>query len=120
MCLTLETLTSIVRTGSHILVELVDLVKSVISNDLTQMVNFHTRIQDCIRIFEAFDLFISSDASICSTMTFPPLGNFDHVVVSVSIDFPLNSKWNVQFHCIVYGYSCADWDGLRDDLRNVP
>ena len=36
------------------------------------------------------DLFISSDASICSTMAFPPLGNSDHVVVSVSIDFPIN------------------------------
>ena len=34
------------------------------------------------------DLFISSDASICSTMAFPSLGNSDHVVVSVSIDFP--------------------------------
>ena len=29
--------------------------------------------------------FISSDASICSTMAFPPLGNSDHVVYSVSI-----------------------------------
>ena len=38
------------------------------------------------------DLFISSDASICSTMAFPPLGNSDHVVVSVSIDFATNSN----------------------------
>ena len=38
------------------------------------------------------DLFISSDTSICSTMAFPPLGNSDHVVVSVSIDFPTNSQ----------------------------
>ena len=30
-----------------------------------------------------FDLFISSDTSICSTMTFPSLKNSDHVVVSV-------------------------------------
>ena len=40
------------------------------------------------------DLFISSDASICSTMAFAPLGNSDHVVVSVSIDFPTNSQWD--------------------------
>ena len=33
------------------------------------------------------DLFLSSDASICSIMAFPPLGNNDHAVVSVSIDF---------------------------------
>ena len=33
------------------------------------------------------DFFLSSDASICSAMAFPPLGNSDHVVVSVSIEF---------------------------------
>ena len=24
------------------------------------------------------------------------------------------------FHCIAYDYSCADWDGLCDNLRDVP
>ena len=48
------------------------------------------------------DLYISSNASICSTMAFPPLGNSDHVVVSVSIDFPINSKHDAPFHCIAY------------------
>ena len=66
------------------------------------------------------DLFISSDASICSTMAFPPLGNSDHVVVSVSIDFPSNSQWDAPFHHIAYDYSCADWDDLHDHLRDVP
>ena len=65
-------------------------------------------------------MFISSDASVYSTMTFPPLGNYDHVVVSVSIDFPIISKWDSQFHCTVYDYSCADWDGIHDYLRDVP
>ena len=64
-----------------------------ISNDLTQMVNFPTRIPDCDSHSPAFlDLFLSSDASICSTMVFPPLGNSDHIVISVSINFPINSK----------------------------
>ena len=36
--------------------------------------------------------FFFFDASICSAMAFPPLGNSDHVVVSVSIDFSINSK----------------------------
>ena len=64
-----------------------------ISNDLTQIVNIPTRIPDCDSHSPALlDLFISSDASICSTMAFPPLGNSDHVVVSVSIDFPVNSN----------------------------
>ena len=92
-----------------------------ISNDLTQIVNFPTRIPDCDSHSSALlDLFISSDASICSTMAFPPLGNSDHVVVSVSIDFPINSKQDTPFHRVAYDYSDADWDGLRDDLRDVP
>ena len=37
-------------------------------------------------------------------MDFPPLGNSDHVVISVSIEFPLNSKRYVPFHLIVYDY----------------
>ena len=53
-------------------------------------------------------------------MAFPPLGNSDHVVVSVSIDFPSNYQRDTLFHRIAYDYSCADWDGLRDHLRDVP
>ena len=64
-----------------------------ISNDLTEMVNF-------------------------STPTFPPLGN-SHRVISVSIDFPSNSKPEELFHCIAYDYSCVDWDSLCDNLREV-
>ena len=53
-------------------------------------------------------------------MTFLPLENFDYIVVSVSIDFPINSKQDALFHCIAYDYSCADWDGLHNHLRDVP
>ena len=64
---------------------------SSISNDLAQVVNFPTWIPDCDSHRPALlDLFISSDASTCSIMAFPPFRNSDHVVVSVSIDFPLN------------------------------
>ena len=92
MYLSLETLTSIIRTGLPIMVELIDLVNSVIiffiSNDLTQMVNFLTQIPDCdSHSPPLLDFFLSSDASIRSTMAFSPLGNSDHVVVSISIDF---------------------------------
>ena len=46
------------------------------------------------------------------------LGKSDHVVVSVSIDFPSNSKQDAtQFPRIAYDYSHADWDGLCDHLR---
>ena len=58
-----------------------------ISNDLTQMVNFPTRIPDCDSHSPALlDSFLSSNASICSTMAFPQLGNSD-LVVSISNDF---------------------------------
>ena len=53
-------------------------------------------------------------------MAFPALRNSDHVVVSVSIDSPSNSKQNASFHHITYDYSCADWDGLCDHSRDVP
>ena len=53
-------------------------------------------------------------------MALPPLGNSAHVVVLVSIDFPSNSQRDAPFHCIAYYYSGADWDGLRDHLRDVP
>ena len=46
------------------------------------------------------DLFISSDASICSTMHFRPSRNSDHVVVSVSIDVPSYSQRDAPFHRI--------------------
>ena len=53
-------------------------------------------------------------------MAFPPLGNSDHVAVSVFIDFPSNSQWDAPLYCIVYDYSCGEWDGLHHHLRDVP
>ena len=53
-------------------------------------------------------------------MAFPPLGNSNNVVVPVSIDFSSYSQRDAQFHRIAYEYSRADWNGLRDHLRNVP
>ena len=46
--------------------------------------------------------------------------NSNHDVVSVSTDFPSNSPRDAPFHFIADDYSCADWDGLRDHLRDVP
>ena len=73
------------------------------------MVNFPTPIPDCDSHSPALlDLILSCNASICSTMAFPPLGNSDHVDFSVSIDFPLNSQQDASFHCIACDYSHAD------------
>ena len=85
------------------------------------MVDFPTGIPDCdFHSSALLDLFLTSDASICSMMAFAPLGNSDHAVVSVSIDFPTNSQQDAPFHRIAYDYSRADWDDLRDHLRDVP
>ena len=85
------------------------------------MVNFPTRIPHCDPLSHALlDLSLSSDAIICSTMTLSPLRNSDHVVFSISINFPSNSQWDATFHCIACNYSRDDWDGLYDHLRDVP
>ena len=81
------------------------------------MVNSPLRIPDCDSHGPALlDLCLSSGSSICSTtmgsMAVPPMGNSDHVVVLVSIDFPSNSQQDASFHRIAHDYSCADWDGL--------
>ena len=52
--------------------------------------------------------------------SFDHVENFDHVVVSVSIDFPISSKEDALFHYIACGYHRADWDCLCDHLRDVP
>ena len=88
--------------------------------DLTQMVTFPTQIPDCDSDGPALlDFFLSSDTSTSSTMAFPPLGNSDHVFLSVSIDFPSNSQQDVSFHPIASDYSRANWEGLRDHLRDL-
>ena len=84
-----------------------------ISNNVTQMFNSPTRIPDCDSHSPALlDFFLASDASICFTAAIPPLGNSDHAVVSVFIDLSSNSRRD--------DYPRADWDGLRDHLRDVP
>ena len=84
------------------------------------MVNFPTRNPEIDSHGPTLlDLSLTSDASICSTMAFPSSENSDHVVVSVSIDFPSNSQQDAPFHRIHYDYSRVDWDGLRDHLRDV-
>ena len=68
-----------------------------ISNNLTQMVNLNFPIR--IPVSDSHSPALSFDASICSTMAFPSFGKSDHVVVSVSIDFPSNSLRDALFSC---------------------
>ena len=105
--------------------ELIDQVNSVIifiiSNDLTRMVNFPTWIPDCdSHSLALLDFFPSSDASICSTMTFPPLGNSDHGVVLFPLIFHQIHRRMRHFIALALGYFHADWHSLHDHLRDVP
>ena len=89
--------------------------------DFTQMVNFLTLIPECDSDSRALlDLFISSDASVCSTIAFLSMINSYYVVVSVSMNFPITSKQDDPIHRIAYDYSCADWGSLHDHLRDIP
>ena len=115
----------ITRTSSPILVELIDLVNSVIiflsQMTLLRWLTFLLGSQTDSHSATLLDLFLSSsDTSICSSMVFHPLRNSDHVVVSVSMDFPISSKYDALFHYMAYDYSRADWDGLCDYLRDLP
>ena len=104
--------------------ELIDLVSTFIiflsQTTLLRRLKFLLGYLFLTFIYALLDLFISSDAGICSTMAFPPMGNSDHVVVLVSMDFLSNSIGDAPFHHIAYDYFHADWDGLRDHLRDVP
>ena len=121
MFLSLETLTSTIKTGLAILVELIDLVNSVISQmTLLRWLTFLLGFQTVILIVLLFWIYLSSDTRLCSTMAFFPLGNCDHVFVSVCIEFPSNPQQDALFHRIAYDYSCTGWDGLCDHLRDVP
>ena len=96
MFLSLETLTFIIRTGLPIIVEVIDQVNSVIiflsQTNLLRWLTFLLGSLTVILTVPLLDLFISSDISICSAMAISPLGNSDHVVVSVSIKFPSYSQ----------------------------
>ena len=93
-----------------------------ISNDLTQIFKSPT----WITIFKSPDrllgLLLSSDTSICSTVTFHQLGNADPVATQFQSLFnrSLNSKWNAPFNYVACGCSCANYNGPCDHLREAP
>ena len=121
--LSLETLTSIMRTGLPILVELINLVNSAIiflpPMTLLTWVTFLLGSQTVILTVLLFWIFFLG-ASTFSRMAFTVLGNSDYVVISVSIDFPSHSQQDASFYHIAYDYSCAYWDSLYDHFRDIP
>ena len=124
MCLSLETLTSIIRTGLPFLGELIDLVNSAIifqfQAALLRWLTF--LLASCchgltvLLFWISFFLLMLVFALQWLSLHWEILIIF---FVSVSIDFPSNWHWDALFYCITYHYSCADWDGLHDPLRDV-
>ena len=102
MYLSLEALRPTIRTSYPIVVKLINLVNSV-----TQMVNFPVRIPESL-IPSLLDLFISSDASICS----------NKLSLMLLSKFPLTCL-QLQKGCTVYDYSCADKNSHCDHLTDV-
>ena len=45
--------------------------------------------------------------------------NCNHVVISISVELPSNSKGDAPFHRAAYDYSRAYWDSLCDHLIDV-
>ena len=77
------------------------------------MVNFPTQIPDCDSHRPAIlDLFFLKLVFVVQSLSLHWESLI--IVVSVSIDFLVNSKRDALFHCIPYGYTQTDWDGLCD------
>ena len=113
---------SIIRTVLPIVVELIDLVNSVIIF-LPQMTLFRSLIFLFGSLSVALEvLFFWINLFLLTlefVLAFPLLGNSDHGDVSVSINLPLNSEGDASFHCSTYDYSRADLDDLHDDFRDI-
>ena len=55
-----------------------------------------------------------SNPIICLAVVFPSLGNCNHVVILVSIDFLSNLKRHALLYYTAFHYSYHDWDGFCD------
>ena len=100
---------------------MIDLVTCWSQTTLLTWFNFPTGIPHCDSPSPAFsDLFLSSEAGIFFCNGLLSCGNSDHDVVSVSIDFPSNSKEDSPIDCIAHDNSRSNWDSLSDYLRGVP
>ena len=93
-------------------------VKSLLAQDLTQIVDFLTRIpyRDDHQPY-LLDLFICSNPDSCTVASHPLVGNSDHMIVSADVKFVVKSRNEHPYHRTAYSYSKAEWDGLRDHLR---
>jgi len=92
-----------------------------VSHNLTQIVDFPTRFpENDAHSPSLLDLCLLSDPTECHATCFPPLGNSDHVVVSISLQLKAGQPTDHPSHRTSYNYQRADWDSCRDLLRDIP
>ena len=92
-----------------------------ISHNLSQMVDFITRIPDNENHNPStLDLFLSSKPEICNVSSAPPFGNSDHVLVSVDISVSSPASYDSPIHRTLYSFDRGDWDSFRDFIRDAP
>ena len=124
MCSSLETVTSIIRTGLPILVELINLMNSVtIFLSQTTLLRWLTFLFGSLTVILTVLLFLIYFFLLKLAFDLQWLSLHWEILIhvaSVSIDIPSNSQQDVPFHCIPYNYSHTDWNGLPDHLKDVP
>ena len=125
MFLSLETLTSIIRTGLPILVELINLVNPVIiflsQMTLPRWLTFLLGFQVLILIVLLFWIYL-----FLLTLVFVLqwLSLYYEILIMLLSQFsltyfPSNSQRDAAFRRLAYVNSRTDWDGLRGHLRDV-
>ena len=123
--LSLERLTSIIRTGLSILVKLIDLENSVIiflyQMTLLRWLTFLLGSQTLILIVLLFWIYL-----LLLTLVFVLqwLSLYYEILIMLLSQFsltyfPSNSQRDAAFHRLAYVNSRTDWDGLRGHLRDV-
>ena len=75
--------------------------------------NFNVHHKDWLTYLADSVIIFLSQTTLLRWLTFV-------LYVSVSINFPSNSERDIPFHRTAYDYSRANWDNLRDNLRDVP
>ena len=92
--------------------------ESAMAQDLTQIVDFPTRIPDRDDHQPyLLDIFLCSNPDSCTVASHHTLGKSDHMIVGVDVKFVVKSTNEHPYHRTIYSYSKEDWDGLRDHLR---
>ena len=118
--LSLETLATIIRTRLPILVELINMVNSVIvflsQTTLLSQLTFLLQSQTVIFIVL---LFWISFFLLTLVFVLQWLSLHWEILIILLPQFPSNSQQDFPFHRIAYDYCCADWDGLHGHLRAV-